>query len=151
MESAKRWMTAENTADDDDSTRKNPPPQDPGTSQQKVIPTFEDETGKKLPIPAATNTSHLPLNIPTQQTTSTKPPPPKSAKKNKKRKLLKKVPQSLPFLSNTNVADIIVEEELRAKKTVDSSKDQSPNDQIWQHEEVINFFRALYVHGALYH
>jgi len=147
MESAKRWMTPENTADDDDSTRKNPPPQDPGTSQQKEIPTFEDETGKKLPIPAATNTSHPPLNIPTQQTTSTKPPPPKSAKKNKKRKLLKKVPQSLPFLSNTNVADIIVEEELRAKKTVDSSKDQSPNDQIWQHEEVINFFRALYVHG----
>ncbi|KAL7542149.1 hypothetical protein ACHAXR_011562 [Thalassiosira sp. AJA248-18] len=137
MESAKRWMNPDNT--EDDSTKMSPPP--PQAPRESSHP-HEYETGKRTTpsraaaIPSARQSFN----------TSTKPLP-KSAKKNTKRKLLKKVPQSLPFLSNTAVADIIVEEELRAKRKVGSSKTQTRNDQIWQPEEVINFFRGLYVHG----
>lgn len=113
---ANGWM--DNLTECEDATnRKSPPPQDPGA----------------LPSLAAKE--------PAQPAASAKPSPLKSAKKTKKRKL-KKVPHSLPFLSNTIVADIIVEEELRAKKTGRCA------DELWQPDEVIHFFRALYVHGA---
>mmetsp|Transcript_18739 Transcript_18739/g.33603 ORF Transcript_18739/g.33603 Transcript_18739/m.33603 type:complete len:895 (+) Transcript_18739:430-3114(+) len=152
MESAKRWMKPENTVDDDGSTQNSHPPQDPGTSQQNNgIPTFDHETGKMLTASDDMGDGSVrpPPYVPIQQTTSasTKPNTPKSVKKNKKRKLIKKVPQSLPFLSNTIVAEVIYEEELRAKKAADGSRAQPPDDHVLQLEEVVNFFRGLYVHG----
>jgi len=62
----------------------------------------------------------------------------------KKRKNEGKTPESLPFISNTEVADIIATEEQRAKRR----KVEKPDDpQSWQPEEVVNFFRGLYVHS----
>lgn len=61
----------------------------------------------------------------------------------KKRKHLGRTPESLPFLSNIamNVADIICREELRSKRRKIENDNSS-----WQHEEVVNFFRGLYIH-----
>ena len=82
------------------------------------------------------------IYISQQASSSMKLSTPKSAKKSKKRISSggKKVapPQSLPFLSSTNanIAAIILEEET-----------SQLNNQTWQSEEVVNFFRGLYVHG----
>ena len=51
-------------------------------------------------------------------------------------------PESLPFLCDTNldIAEMILEEELRAR-----SSDNSKNN--WQYDDVVNFFMGLYVYG----
>jgi hypothetical protein len=73
----------------------------------------------------------------------------------KKRKVLKRTPESLPFLSNVdeNVADIIAGEEIRAKRRTLDGPPSNPNDRSsgWQPNEIVNFFRGLYVHGELTH
>lgn len=127
MESAKRWMKSDEIADDEgDSTPKNTPlPQAPREKSQPTRSTV-------LPAQSA-------APIPVQQS-STNPRPAKSTRKNKKRKLLRKVPESLPFLTDTKVADIIAEEELRAKGQADGLKSLS-------YLEVVNFFRGVFVHG----
>jgi hypothetical protein len=62
----------------------------------------------------------------------------------KKRKNEGKTPESLPFLNNVEVADIIATEEQRAKRR----KVEKPDDpQSWQPDEVVNFFRGLHVHS----
>ena len=62
----------------------------------------------------------------------------------KKRRIEGKTPESLPFLNNVEVADIIATEEQRAKRR----KVEKPDDpQSWQPKEVINFFRGLYIHS----
>ena len=68
---------------------------------------------------------------------------------NKRRKVSKRTPESLPFLGNVdeNVADIIAGEEIRAKRR-SFDGDQSSG---WQPNEVVNFFRGLYVHSELTH
>jgi hypothetical protein len=79
------------------------------------------------------------------------PQAPLEASSSKKRKALKRTPDSLPFLGNVdeNVADIIAGEELRAKRRNAGSPGSNPLDQSWQPDEVVNFFRGLYVHGEL--
>lgn len=62
----------------------------------------------------------------------------------KKRKIEGKTPESLPFLNNVEVADIIATEEQRFKRRKVEKQD---NPQSWQPEEVVNFFRGLYVHS----
>lgn len=51
-------------------------------------------------------------------------------------------PQSLPFLSESNldVAEIIIKEESRAKRN-------SSTGSTWHYDEVVTFFRGLYVYG----
>ena len=90
-----------------------------------------------------------------QRPRKSKPPPahaPLEAASSKKRKSLKRTPESLPFLGNVdeNVADIIAGEELRAKRRNADGPRSNPLDQSWQPDEVVNFFRGLYVHGALH-
>ena len=130
-ESAKRWRNTNEVATGDDGK-----------------PTGESPSPRPLPQDARPSgerkrSADTMQNIPTQQASSSmKVSTPKSAKKSKKRKLSggKKVapPQSLPFLSSTNanIAAIIHEEET-----------SQLNNQTWQSEEVVNFFRGLYVHG----
>jgi len=89
-----------------------------------------------------------------QRPKKSKPPPaqaPFEAASSKKRKSLMKTPESLPFLGNVdeNVADIIAGEELRAKRRNADCPRSNPLDQSWQPDEVVNFFRGLYVHGEL--
>lgn len=124
MESAKRWMAPEEAqaATEDESARKSTRQPQEGASPR----------------------------YPTQQraaAAATKPSPPKSAKKGMKKKKLRSVPESLPFLSGTNerIADMILEEEARAKRKVG----KSPRPEDWTPEEVAGFFRAVHVHGAL--
>jgi hypothetical protein len=54
-------------------------------------------------------------------------------------------PQSLPFLRDTNldIAEMILEEELRARSFNNSNN-------TWQYDDVVNFFRGLYVYGKCY-
>ncbi|KAL3810912.1 hypothetical protein ACHAXA_008762 [Cyclostephanos tholiformis] len=82
----------------------------------------------------------------------TRPPPQAPLETStKKRKVLKRTPESLPFLSNVNqdIADIIAGEELRAKRKSLDGPTSNRKDQCsdWQPNEVVNFFRGLYVHG----
>jgi hypothetical protein len=86
----------------------------------------------------------------------TRPPPQAPLETStKKRKVLKRTPESLPFLSNVNqdIADIIAGEELRAKRKSLDGPTSNRKDQCsdWQPNEVVNFFRGLYVHGKLMH
>lgn len=124
MESSKRWM---NEDSDEDSKRKSPStlPQAPPESSTKGTRTVGK---RKMPVRAAS--------------TAAKSPP------SKKKKPSKKAPQSLPFITDTNIADIIVKEEVRAQQTADKSRSYSPNDQNWTLDEVIEFFRGVYCHGA---
>lgn len=123
MESSKRWM---NEDSEDDSQRKSPStlpqaPPEPSTKGTRTV-------GKrKLPVRVAS--------------TAAKSPPSKKKKPSK-------APQSLPFITDTNIVDIIVEEEARAQRKSDSSRSHSPNDQNWTLDEVIEFFRGVYCHGA---
>lgn len=122
MESSKRWM---NEDSEDDSQRKSPStlpqaPPEPSTKGTRTV-------GKrKLPVRVAS--------------TAAKSPPSKKKKPSK-------APQSLPFITDTNIVDIIVEEEARAQRKSDSSRSHSPNDQNWTLDEVIEFFRGVYCHG----
>ena len=118
MESASGWMENYEEA----AQRKSPPPQDSGP-----------------PVSQA--------NRPLSTAAATSPSPPNSAKKSKKRKP-KKMPQSLPFLKQTIITDIIVGEELRAREAADGAPPRSPSDPMFHPLEVLKFFRALYVHGA---
>ena len=144
MESAKHWMTTEDSSEEEDDSRhssqqgKRSMPQDP-PSQRKLSPRL--------------------ASLPTQQATKKPSPSPKPSssssavnKRNnaKKRKRVSSdnAPESLPFLANTSVSDIIVEEELRAKENAES---HSPSSQIWEPEQVTNFFRGVYVHGMYKH
>mmetsp|Transcript_19912 Transcript_19912/g.41917 ORF Transcript_19912/g.41917 Transcript_19912/m.41917 type:complete len:557 (-) Transcript_19912:1366-3036(-) len=153
MESANRWMVDASAGDVAQNNLQQP--RNPrGNPHLSTLPSFDRETGKMIPAPAV---SAAAFNIPVQKEKASSPapatklPPLKSAKNNnKKRKvLIKKVPQSLPFLTNTDVADIIVEEELRAKKIAEEglAGQSSPRDDVWQPNDVTNFFRGLYVHG----
>ena len=78
-------------------------------------------------------------------------PPPRAPLETatKKRNVLNRTPESLPFLINVdeNVADIIAGEELLAKRRNKDGSQSNTFDQSWQPEEVVNFFRGLYVHG----
>jgi hypothetical protein len=72
------------------------------------------------------------------------PQAPLDVTSSKKRKNEGKTPESLPFLNNVEVADIIATEEQRAKRR----KVEKPDDpHSWQPEEVVNFFRGLHVHS----
>jgi hypothetical protein len=63
------------------------------------------------------------------------------------------VPKSLPFLVNTDIAGVIVSYEIRARNVaVEAAKGlksgEKENAEIeWKLEEVINFFRGLYLFG----
>lgn len=49
-------------------------------------------------------------------------------------------PESLPFLSESNLdmAEIIIKEESRAMRNISTG---------WQYDEVVTFFRGLYIYG----
>ena len=81
----------------------------------------------------------------------------------KKKKFSHNVPESLPFLGSANPASrIILEQEDRARNRSNSLMEkattkivgskqkplQEVNTQVWQIEEVMNFFRGVYVYGA---
>ena len=113
MESASGWMDNYEEA----AQRKGPPPQDLGP-----------------PVSQA--------NRPASTATATSSSLPNSAKKSKKRKP-KKVPQSLPFVKQTFIADIIAGEELRAREAADGALPRSPSDLMFHPEEVIHFFQRF--------
>ena len=72
-----------------------------------------------------------------------------ASEKKRKRNLMddndENSPKSLPFLCDTNldIAEIILEEELRAKLFNNSNN-------TWQYDDVVNFFRGLYIYGERY-
>ena len=64
------------------------------------------------------------------------------------------MPKSLPFLANTDIADVIVRYEIRARNAAvrdakgESNKKTNGSNE-WRLEEVINLFRGLYLFGEL--
>ena len=75
----------------------------------------------------------------------------RSSARNKKKKF---VPKSLPFLVNTDIAGVIVRYEIRARniavqgvKDAEDGKENARNE--WKLEEVINFFRGVYLFGEM--
>lgn len=123
MESAKRWMNTEETANDDDGGGDDDSDDDPNNESLSYLPQDRHETTMQHNFA--------------------------DENEMKRRRLTSDAPESLPFLrdTNPNVADIIIEEELRAKRNSNSSQ-PSNNDETWQFEEVVNFFRGLHVHGT---
>ena len=58
----------------------------------------------------------------------------------------KYAPKSLPFLAHTDIAGVIVRYEIRARNADVESKGESEGGE-WKLEEVINFFRGVYLFG----
>ncbi|KAL3800156.1 hypothetical protein HJC23_001077, partial [Cyclotella cryptica] len=131
------------------------------TSSEPVI--YKYNSGKRL-APAPVNVASRP-RIPSPPKLDEPPSPEVQAAEAASRpqettvpsgKIVKKkfVPKSLPFLVNTDIAGVIVRYEIRARNlAVQGVKGLKSADLIentgkeWKLEEVINFFRGVYLFG----
>ena len=118
-------------------------------------------SGKRLaPTPSLTNRIPSPPNLaptpsPIVARIKRRTSRPQALKPRPKVKKIRYVPKSLPFLVNTDIADVIVRYEIRARNSaVKEAKMESIEEthlsNEWRLEEIINLFRGMYLFGELY-